>query len=345
MGFPGFALTCPRAVRWVANATDIGSSSPPVAPNKRCYCARVRNLLSVVLVSLSGAALANMRGPETSQGGYSGSLASRVASDVRFHDEQLDISIDAASQDVVPRYARVDALYHLENRAHDALDVPVQFLGLAIEHAKISLNGRDVDFDLHTDQGQQRDVLRRLVEHRCARAAAGGTFEQPLEDLLRQIGGSCDDLSGVRKRIERVELHSLLMHDKLETVQFTLHLVPGMNEVRVSYEQPLFVREGEYGYFSSGFGRRGAVFGLDYLLYPARSWSLDPAFHLDVGVRLWHQKTRRLWRDRYVPQRWESNLSLVDHNEAHASPFYELRGKFSALPADIFSFYFTTREP
>jgi hypothetical protein len=300
--------------------------------------------MSVALVSLSGSAVANMRGPETSQGGYSGSLALRVAADVRFHDEQLDISIDADSKDLVPRNAQVDAVYHLENRAQDALDVPVQFLGLSIEHAKISLNDRDIDFDLHTDQGQQRDVLRRLVEHRCARAAAGGTFGQPLDDLLGQIGGSCDELSALRKRIERVELHSLRMYDKLDTVRFTLHLVPGMNEVRVRYEQPLFVREGEYGYFSSGFGRRGAVFGLDYLLYPARSWSLDPAFHLDVGVRLWHQKTRRLWRDRYVPQRWESNLPLVDQREPRPH-FYELRGKFSTLPADILSFYFTTREP
>jgi hypothetical protein len=108
--------------------------------------------------------------------------------------------------------------------------------------------------------------------------------------------------------------------------------------VSVAYDQPLLLHEGHYGY-GTGFGIHGAVFGFDYLFYPAREWRRAPGFKLTVTLRVPDHRVRHWYGDRCERYAWRSNLALVDRSRRDVNAL-DLAGAFADLPADIFTLLF-----
>ncbi len=304
----------------------------------------MRSSIVLALLCCAPAALANMRAPSTAEGGFSGAARAGASHPPILRNERMQIGFDTDAEGLA-RTASFYITYEIENRG-EAFDLPIDFLGVAVEKPEININGKDVDFDRRTDRVLQRELIARLVAHRCAYRPGLGHFDDLRGQLLDRLWTfgegkrpDCESADRLREKIEQADLRRLQIYDKLDTVTFVAHFTPGSNRVTVSYKQPLFVAEGEYTY-SSGFGLHGSALGFDYLLYPARTWTIDPKFTLNVEISLPHPRVHGVFRSSYVKPVWRSNLALTDGSPKEV-PSTFLKGSFPGLPADIFSFVFS----
>jgi hypothetical protein len=283
-----------------------------------------------------------MRAPQTGEGGFSGVMRTGAGGPPILRNEHMQIGFDTDGQ--VARTAVFYITYEIENRGA-ALDLPIDFLGVAVEKPEIHVNGKDLDFDRRTDRKLQRELIERLFAHRCAFRPNIGHSDDLRRELLDRLRGEgknidCEPADRLREKIAQADLGQLKIYDKLDTVSFVAHFVPGRNLVTVAYKQPLFVAEGEYGH-GSGFGLHGAALGFDYLLYPARTWTIDPKFTLTVEISLPNPRVAGIIRDSYPKPSWRSNLALTDASPAKELALTYVKGSYSGLPADIFSFWFS----
>lgn len=209
--------------------------------------------------------------------------------------------------------------YDVENTSAAPVVLPVRFLALGADDARICLNGVEVAHERVEDDDERRAALARIEKHRCAWQAneVSGRGFPPCPKV--------DDLERAFDRRGRAPLDSL---------RFTVELAPGRNTIAISYRQQLRVSEGAYGYFS-GFGARGAELGFEYLLYPAKSWRRADNFRFDVRVEVPDVKAPGLFWDSYIVPEIRTNLPLKVEHMPH--PAATATASLSDFPAEVFA--------
>jgi hypothetical protein len=107
--------------------------------------------------------------------------------------------------------------------------------------------------------------------------------------------------------------------------------MPGTNVLQVRYGQALFL-DGHTAYSGGPVVRAG----FDYLLYPARSWSFDPAFELLVTVKLPDLVQKGwLWDSRETPV-YRTNLTFSSSYDSNNRTTF-LTGRYRNMPTDVLS--------
>jgi len=73
---------------------------------------------------------------------------------------------------------------------------------------------------------------------------------------------------------------------------------------------------------------------VDYLLYPAVSWPLDPGFRLSVDVDIPEMSAKRLFAKTHLKPFYRSNVDLREV-PAERPRLLRLHGEFAGFPADV----------
>jgi hypothetical protein len=291
------------------------------------------------LLGLACPARANMRPPHINESGFSGHLRAAGAAPILV-DENMDIGFDT-DENHLARTAVFTITYTIEQPG-PATDLPLEFLGIAIVRPAIEVNGQDVDYDMRTDRRAQRDLLSRLVAQRCGYRPGVGRIDDLRADLLERLAPrgprvACEQPEQLRAAVEKADLRNLHVYDKLDTVAFVAHLQPGRNRIMVAYRQPTFVAEGPYK--TSAFGVHEAALGFDYLLYPAKSWKIDPHFRLQVAITPPWPRVPATFGSKEVPPLWRCNLPLTEATSQEIHHTY-LKGIYQGIPADLLTFVY-----
>jgi hypothetical protein len=272
-------------------------------------------------------------------GVFSGSVVSSPAQDgLVLGAEDLEVSFPVLEADMpsLKKMAAVAVTYRVINRTSVPVRANLQFLGLRITEGRISLNGGQVQTAAVGNEVAGSEFLERITRHRYQ-------WEPKIYEwyfhTLRKIGGWADsaqpDLEGLLKAARKSgSLKQVFPQvDKLSALAFSVIFKPGENILQIRYEQGLFL-EGHTAYMGGPVVRAG----FDYLLYPARTWTLDPAFTLNVTVRL-PDLVRKGWL-------WDSRQTLPFRTNLVFSPSYDpatkttvLAGRFRTIPADVFSLH------
>lgn len=274
----------------------------------------LRHFLVTVACLVTTATLqANMRAPGYRDRALSGSPgAPPTAGRVYLMNERLRIQVLPLSgaSDV----ASISVWYELDNRG-EFTRLAVVFLATGITRPRIRVNEQPPErYALGRERGVDwPDYLERLAEHRA-------TWHP---EMYPDGSGRAGELGSAEAVAE------------LEHMAFDLELRPGKNVLHITYEQPCFLNERATG---GSFHWDEAIWGVDYLLYPARSWQRAAGFELDVGITVADfQEQVWWWTNRYQAE-VESNLKLTSKPDRHG---IVLEGKFGEMPADILSFVVT----
>lgn len=305
-----------------------------------------------VLTALAGilaaaTAAANVRAPIKMDGFFSGHLEGLPAPDaVKLVREDLRLVFPPFEPRLPPEDSNVGivVLYELRNDLDAEIDIPVRFLAVDIRDIKVSLDGRPLPVELAPHAGEKSECLRRLARHRS------GFMPSLYEDFLGSIREEAEltdspdqewleALEG--KSLENMELKGLFALGpwrgealNFRPAAFELKLKPGLNRLEIAYSQRMFIDERGHGYFT-GWPKKG-IGGVDYLLYPAVSWPLDPDFRLTVTAEVPDMPVKRLFGRGWVRAEFRSNLEL---QEAPAGrPRVQVRrAEFEGFPADVLS--------
>jgi hypothetical protein len=299
-------------------------------------------LLLVIFFLLSDGAAANVS-RINKDGNFSGSVALNPSLDgLVLGAEQLDLIFPILESDMnsLERKVGVSATYRVSNRTSKPIRANLQFLGLQIAEARITLNGEMIPSKAVAQESTRADFLERIIRHRYQWHPKGYEwFFHSLKDL-DQRGDSRQDKRGndselnemVKTAWKNANLKQIFPEvETLKALAFSGNFLPGENILVIRYEQGLFL-EGHTAYSGGPVVR----IGFDYLLYPARSWSLDPAFKLLLTVRI-PDLIRKgwLWDSRQTLQ-YRTNLAFVPSYDP-ADKMTILTGRFQAIPADVFS--------
>jgi hypothetical protein len=323
-------------------------TTPSYGPAHRLLVRGLWLLTAAVLASLP--ARANLRAPLRVDGFFSGSVRGLPLSQaVRLVGEELRLTFPDFDEKLSAEGPRIviTVRYEIVNDQAGEVEFAVHFLAVDIAGLKAALDGRALEVELAPDTKEKSECLWRLTRHRSAFAAplykgylervreAAGLREVPDAEWLGALEGR--DLSGV----EPSALYSL-MRLTTEAADFQsagmrLRLRPGTNALEISYSQRMFIDERDHGYFT-GWPEKGFT-GADYLLYPAVSWPLDPAFRLQVSVEIPELSVKRFLHRTWLRPFVRSNLKLEE--EAPARPHARrLKGEFPGFPADILTVLF-----
>jgi hypothetical protein len=308
--------------------------------NGRHFC------LSLALAGFFlASAWANLRPPLRVDGFVSGGLRTLPLSEavklVReelrfvFPDFQTAISEDGPHVGITARYEIVNGL-------SAEIEIPVHFLAVDIQDLTAFLDDQALSVELAPDPAEKSECLRKLAHHRSsfmspfykgflvAIRQAAGLKNTPDNEWLAAL--EAKDLAGFDflKTYPRKPLTA--GRPDFRTAGFRLRLKPGAHILQISYSQWMFIDERGYSY-SSGWPKKGFS-GVDYLLYPATSWPLDPSFRLNISVEIPELAGKKLFGTAWTKPKFQSNLALGDDkgNRPHVRL---LRGEFPTFPADI----------
>lgn len=282
-------------------------------------------------------------------GSFSGNLHPAGNSDRLFlAREHLDIAFPVleSNMDSLQRRAFVTASYTVVNQADLPVQVPLQFLGLNVTNPQIMVNGLQVPCNLVEDPSARAEFLEKITRHRHG-------WEPKLYALYLQYLDAVDrgnnttrsssmislDLDGFIAATRKVQSLDVLFPKTrhFSALAFTVTLTPGTNTLQIRYEQGLFLN-GRTSYSGGPIVQAG----FDYLLYPARSWTLGPAFELLLTARLPDLvKKGWLWDSRQ-PASWRSNMACSSHydQKTHTTT---LTGRYQMIPSDLCSIVIKTR--
>jgi hypothetical protein len=307
-------------------------------------------MLMAAIGGISPLAWTNMRAPIRIDGYASGSVRNvPLSSAVRLLREDLLLAFPALRGESVPDEAMVaiTVRYEVVNIRTEEIEIPVQFLAVDIRDLTAALDGRALGVEMVPDNTEKSECLWRLARHRSG--FMNGFYKGFLERIRRAADlEAAPDAEWLKileeKDLSGVEPHELYQHMPspakrldFQSAGLKLRLPQGKHVLEVSYSQRIFVDERGSGYFS-GWPKKGFS-GVDYLLYPALSWPLDPGFRLSVDVDIPEMPAKRLFlrtrRQPYV----RSNLDLheVPAGRSHLRRYH---GEFAGFPADILTVLF-----
>ena len=296
---------------------------------------------------LGNPAWANLRAPLKADGFISGSLRSlSVSASVKLLGEDLrfifpDLKLDVSEKGA---WVLITVRYDIFNGLAGEIDVPVHFLAVDIQALQASLDGRPLPVDLAPDPAEKSECFWRLARHRSAFQRsfygdylrrlrhAAGLNEVPDAEWLGALEGK--DLGRIGPReIYPTGRWSTEAAD-FRSAGIRLRLKPGINTLQIAYAQRLFIDERDYGY-TVGWPEKGFS-GVDYLLYPATSWTLDPGFRLKVSAEIPEMPAKRPLGKAWRKPDFRSNLKMAEASSER--PHVRLiRGEFAGIPADILS--------
>jgi hypothetical protein len=303
-----------------------------------------------VLTALAGilaaaTAAANVRAPIKMDGFFSGHIAGVPASDgVKLVREDLRFVFPSFEPRLSPEDSVIGivVLYELHSDLEAEIEIPVRFLAVDIRDIRVSLDGRDLSVELAPDAAEKSECLRRLARHRS------GFMPSLYEDFLgniREEAGLADSpghewldaLEG--KSLENMEPKGLYALGpwssealNFKPAAFGLKLKPGLNRLEIAYTQRMFIDERGHGYFK-GWPKKG-IGGVDYLLYPAISWPLDPEFTLTVTAEIPDMPVKRLFGRSWLKAAFRSNLDLQEV-PAGRPRVQVRRAEFKGFPEDV----------
>lgn len=288
---------------------------------------------------------ANMRPPSKIDGFLSGSIRNLpLSAAVKLLREELLFAFPLFQDDLSPdaAMAGITVRYEIVNLLSEAIEVPVQFLAVDIQNLTAALDGQTLTVEMISGGAEKSECLWRLARHRSGfmhplygeflgriRAAAGLVEARDAEWLAAL---ERKDLTGAD--FQKIFLFSRSWTDTLDfrSASLRLRLRPGAHVLQIAYSQRMFIDERGYGYTSS-WPKKGFS-GVDYLLYPATSWPLDPGFRLSVDVEIPEMPVTRLFLKKRLKPFTRSNLPLLDA-AAERAHVRHLHGEFGGFPADV----------
>ena len=290
---------------------------------------------------------ASVRPPINVDGFVSGSLAGPpVASGITLASVDISFLFPAFREDLSDDKALVEVAvrYGIFNGLKEEVEIAAGFPAVDILNVTATLDGKPLAVGFSPDAAAKSAGLSKLALHRSA-------FMPPVyKDFLtrlREVAGLKDrpdadwplalkgkDLGGIgpneiypvgRWRANAGEFRSAGMK---------LPLKPGLNELRVSYTQRMFVNERATGALE-GWPQRG-LSGLDYLLYPSVSWPLTDGFRLTVSVEIPEMPSKLMFWTIWLKPAFKSNLAFREGRAER--PHVRLhQAEFEGFPADILS--------
>jgi hypothetical protein len=306
-----------------------------------------RGSIWLLALILGNPAWANLRAPLKADGFISGSLRSlSVSESIKLLGEDLRFVFPDLGQGVSEKgpWVLITVRYDIFNGLAGDVDVPVHFLAVDIQALEASMDGRPLPVDLAPDPAEKSECLWRLARHR---SAFQGPFYRDYLQRLRQAAGLNEapdaEWLGVLegKDLGGIGPAELFRNGRwgTQTADFRsagirLHLRPGINTLQIAYAQRMFIDERDYGY-SAGWPRKGFS-GVDYLLYPATSWTLDPGFRLKVSAEIPEMPSKRPLGNAWLKPDFRSNLKMAAA-ESERPHVRLIRGEFEGIPADILS--------
>ncbi len=269
------------------------------------------------VLAMAAPAAANLRAPYRVDGGFGAHLDAKPAHpDLVLMHETFAASLPAFTVgEQPPTHALLDVEYTIDNRSSAPVTLPVRFLAVGAQGARIEVNGAVAPHHEARDPEEHAAAVAVIARSRC-----------------RGIEGCEPD------RIRAALEHELERGAaRFDSLAFDATLAPGANVIRVRYAQALTLHEGAYGYFMRGtFGTRGARYGFDYLLFPAQSWRRAEGFWLDVRVDVADTIDRGWLGTALVPPASiDATLPLTVTRAPH--PSTTLRARLDGFPVDVFT--------
>jgi hypothetical protein len=307
-------------------------------------------VLVAAAAALSTPAQANLRLARKVDGVFSGNLKTvAAASELRLIAEYLDAAFpDLDLSTLSPKDTiRFKAVYEIENRANQALSVPVRFIAVDIRDISAELNGRALVVRNRDAPEEKKECLIRIARHRAG--FLPGFYEDFLHRLRSRAGLDQEPEDHWLQKLEEQDLRSRPAESSFlrtlesppemdfPSAEFELVLPPGRSRLAVTYGQRLFIDERGNGYFAA-WPKKG-VTGFDYLLYPAKTWNIAPEFRLHLSVRMPDARNKTLFFRTWKRPEIKCSLPLQEESGGEKRVRI-LRGEFAGLPADILTFLF-----
>jgi hypothetical protein len=280
-------------------------------------------------------ASANLRAPRQVDGMFSGALKIGLPPGaVVLLGETLRISFpDFDTARLTPRdVVRVSAVYEFQNTAPGPISLPVRFIALDLQEITASLDGWPLEIRMVESPADKSECLAALASHRAA--FLPGFYEDFLA-RLKSAGESESRAPDPAKipfgKVFRRTFETEPSAD-FPTAEFLLTLVPGKNSLTVRYGQRMFIEERNHGYFAA-WPEKGFT-GFDYLLYPAQSWPMSPAFSLRLTVDVPDVRAKRLFFRFWKRPFLKSNIEFREE-PGPVRRARTFRADTHGLPADI----------
>jgi hypothetical protein len=275
---------------------------------------------------------------------FSGSVRPESTRGLVLRGERMDIRFPALTTEYasLSQGVEVTITYFVEQKGASASETGLQFLAVGATGCTAWVNGKTVPVQLVRDRAAEKEFIRKITEHRFAwnpesyrhyldqleqfGSTGAGSGTTPTRGSLASFLRAADNVDSVRR----------LFHGAKEfgVLAFRAHFVPGANTITVRYTQGLYL-DGRTAYFG------GPVYkaGFDYLLYPALSWELDPAFELSITVTLPDIREKGWLYDAwYAPEATSNVLLGASYDESRRST--TLHGRFPGFPSDVLTMLF-----
>lgn len=275
---------------------------------------------------------------------FSGSLRSESARGLVLRGERMDIRLPALTTEYasLSQGVEVTVTYFVDQKGSSASEAGLQFLAVGATGCTAWVNGKTVPVQLVRDRPAEKEFVRKITEHRFTwnpesyrhylaqldqfGATGAGSGTAPARGSLAHLLRAADGVDSLGQLFHGVKEFGVLA--------FRAHFLPGANTITVRYTQGLYL-DGRTAYFG------GPVYkaGFDYLLYPALSWELDPAFELSITVTLPDIREKGwLWDTWYAPEAASNVLLVASYDESRRAT--TLQARFSSFPADVLTMMF-----
>lgn len=298
---------------------------------------RTKNGSALAILFLTTAlalpAAANLRAPRKVDGTFSGGLRGAPASRLRLVRERLEASFPALSLSYTdyksPVWFRV--VYEIENPGSAPVKVPLRFLAVDIRELSVTLNGSKVKASVREAPEELAECVVVMARHR--EGFLPGFYGDFLKRLRLHVGREEAPTwnEAFPRTLEEPE------GNEPEAADFEAAFPPGRSELVVSYAQRLFIDERGHGYFAA-WPKKG-VTGFDYLLYPAKAWTLAPGFKLAVSIEVPEAAGKKLFFNVYKKPSIRCNLPLREVPGCAFGNGSTYKGEFTGgMPANVLTF-------
>ncbi len=295
-------------------------------------------LWTLFLVLLGFPLWANLRAPFQMDGLFSGALKLEngepglvlLGEEIRVVFPDMDIRA-LSPEDTVS----FTVTYEFDSRLPGEVTLPVHFIALDIQALEVALNGSPLPVEFSAEDEAKLECLKFLVHHRSS------FLPEFYGRFLDRIGKkTTPDLTG--EYLGNLSIRDIFdwqapvdtNKNDFPLAGFRITLKPGRNSLILTYRQRFYVEERGHGYFSA-WPEKG-ITGIDYLLYPIRTWPPAEDFKFRVSVEIPDFHKRKLFLPSWKIPRIKSNLSLVADYD-RKKHLTRLRGDFDQIPADIFT--------
>jgi len=298
------------------------------------YCPgrpRLQLFLILLLFMLTGLSMqANLRAPFQMDGYLSGALKLSggegglflVREDLRLVFPDMNIR-SLRPEDTVS----FTVTYEFDSRLSGEITLLVHFIALDIQSLEVALNGRPLSVTFGTEEAAKEECLQYLRIHRSS-------FLPDFYSRFLNRVGRTDESQKTMSLNEIFDRHNSeeSKDPDFPLAGFDITLKPGRNTLVITYRQRFYVEERGHGYFKA-WPEKG-VTGVDYLLYPIRTWKMAENFEFMVNVEVPDFHKKKLFANSRKIPTIRSNLDLeaTHDRKEHVT---RLSGDFDHMPADI----------